>query len=155
MSQELESWPRAQWLLKRVLVVIVLLVVTAAVLSVGYRMTYDKWPWSAYPTTLNACGRDFQPEGNQTREQIAATSLSSTAPPEAAGSIRPRCGPTTSLMASMWRPTFQAAAGSWCGCRSARTAIGYTSSKVVRDGRPRDCPNHGHLQRKYDSSRRE
>ena len=49
-----------------------LVVVTGSCLLVSYG-AYREWPWSAYPSRLHVCGRDFFPSaGSQSREQIAA-----------------------------------------------------------------------------------
>ena len=52
---------------------LVTLLVAAAAVVIGYRLTYDMWPWSTYPGTLHACSRDFEPTENvESRAQIAA-----------------------------------------------------------------------------------
>ena len=42
---------------------------------VGSYAAYREWPWSAYPTNLHICGRDFLPGIGpvQSREEIVAT----------------------------------------------------------------------------------
>lgn len=58
------SWPA------RIAVGVVVLLVGALLIS--YTM-YREWPWTAYPSTLKACGRDFQKQDSpQTREQLEA-----------------------------------------------------------------------------------
>lgn len=48
------------------------LVLAGCTLLINYAM-YREWPWSAYPSRLEACGRDFQKEGPpQTRQELEA-----------------------------------------------------------------------------------
>jgi hypothetical protein len=59
---------RSWWFRSAVGVVVLL----AGTLLINYTM-YREWPWSEYPSTLKACGRDFQKSGPpQTRDQIEA-----------------------------------------------------------------------------------
>jgi hypothetical protein len=46
------------------LAISLVLTVAWGIALLGYRVAYDAWPWSAYPSTLHACGRDFQPAGH-------------------------------------------------------------------------------------------
>jgi hypothetical protein len=57
----------------RLIVLLVGAVCAAAIATlIGYRTSYDVWPWAAYPSTLHACGRDFQPDGRpESRGHIA------------------------------------------------------------------------------------
>jgi hypothetical protein len=58
------SWP--------VRIAIVFMAVVVGSLVISYAM-YREWPWSTYPSTLKACGRDFEKLGPpETREHIEA-----------------------------------------------------------------------------------
>jgi hypothetical protein len=50
---------------------VIVVVGAGCLLLVSYGM-YKQWPWSDYPSTLYACGRDFIDEGVESREQIEA-----------------------------------------------------------------------------------
>lgn len=57
-------WPAVAAVVAALAVIVTLLV--------SY-LAYDEWPWSTYPSQLNACGRNFQSAGPpQTRAQIFA-----------------------------------------------------------------------------------
>lgn len=59
---------RVQWVKEGGLVVVVLAVIATPV----YRVAYGEWPWTTYPAKLTACGIEFVPQGDQTREQLTA-----------------------------------------------------------------------------------
>lgn len=61
-------WSRRRWLAAAA----VLVVAAGGLLVVGSRATYHEWPWSAYPSTLHTCGRDFNHGATQSRAQIEA-----------------------------------------------------------------------------------
>lgn len=62
-------WRTWSWPVRIALGVGVLII---AALLIDYAM-YREWPWSTYPSTLKACGRDFQKAGTpETRDQIEA-----------------------------------------------------------------------------------
>jgi hypothetical protein len=50
---------------------VLVLLACGAVLVVS-RAIYNEWPWSAYPTGLHTCGRNYIDEGARTRTQIEA-----------------------------------------------------------------------------------
>jgi hypothetical protein len=65
--------PRPRWSPRRRLTTGALtLAVLVGIALVGSYGLYKEWPWSAYPSRLYACGRDFIDSGSQTREQIRA-----------------------------------------------------------------------------------
>jgi hypothetical protein len=47
-----------------------LLVACAAVVLLWSRHVYKQWPWSSYPDPLRWCGRDYAPQGSQTRAEV-------------------------------------------------------------------------------------
>jgi hypothetical protein len=63
-----------RWSVKRsISVATALVLVGGGLLLIGSRAAYDQWPWSAYPSTLHVCGRDFIDEGSETRSQIVGS----------------------------------------------------------------------------------
>lgn len=49
---------------------VLLLVAATACILLWSRHVYKQWPWSSYPDPLHWCGRDYAPQGAQTRAQI-------------------------------------------------------------------------------------
>jgi hypothetical protein len=48
-----------------------LVAVAAVAVLVGSRLAYHEWPWSAAPSSVHTCGRDYLPAGaNQSRQTI-------------------------------------------------------------------------------------